>query len=104
LLVVVTSLLATLGMSLSATIINVAVPEIMGTFGVGQDQAQWLATAYFAAMTTGMLVCDWSLRTFGQRDTFIAVIVIFILGSVIGGTGSSFAVVAAGRAVQGFAG
>ena len=35
-------------MVLSATIVNVAVPEVMGAFGVGQDQAQWMATAFFA--------------------------------------------------------
>lgn len=103
-LVVVTSLLSTLGMALSATIVNVAVPDIMGTFGVGQDQAQWLATAFFAAMTAGMLVCDWSLRSFGQRDTFIVVILIFIAGSAIGGTASTFGIVVTGRTIQGFAG
>jgi len=25
------------------------VPDIMGAFGVGQDQAQWMATGFFAA-------------------------------------------------------
>ena len=53
-LVVATCLIETLAVALSATIINVAVPEIMGTFGVGGDQAQWMATAFFAAMTTGL--------------------------------------------------
>ena len=36
---------------LATTIINVAIPSIMGAFGVGQDQAQWLATSNLAAAT-----------------------------------------------------
>ena len=34
-----------------ATIITVAVPSIMGSFGVGQDKAQLMATGFYVAMT-----------------------------------------------------
>ena len=37
-------------MVLSSTIANVAVPTVMGAFGVGQGQAQWLATGFVAMM------------------------------------------------------
>ena len=102
-LVVGTCLIETLAVSLSATIINVAVPEIMGTFGVGGDQAQWMATAFFAAMTTGMLASDWLTRTFGQRYSFVGAILVFIAASVIGGTAPSFGIIVLARTVQGMA-
>lgn len=102
-LVVGTCLIETLAVALSATIINVAVPEIMGTFGVGGDQAQWMATAFFAAMTTGMLASDWLTRSFGQRNVFVGGILLFLAASVIGGTAPSFGVIVLARTLQGVA-
>jgi EmrB/QacA subfamily drug resistance transporter len=102
-LVVITCLIETLAVALSATIINVAVPEIMGTFGVGGDQAQWMATSFFAAMTAGMLASDWIARSFGQRNAFIGGILLFLAASVIGGTAPNFGVIVLGRTIQGLA-
>ncbi|MBE9539888.1 MAG: hypothetical protein IMF06_12445, partial [Proteobacteria bacterium] len=50
---------------LASTIINVAVPDIMGAFGIGQDQAQWLATANLAAATVAMLCSAWTVGRIG---------------------------------------
>lgn len=102
-LIVGTCLIETLAVSLSATIINVAVPEIMGTFGVGGDQAQWMATAFFAAMTTGMLASDWLTRSFGQRNAFVGGILMFLAASVIGGTAPGFDIIVLARTLQGLA-
>lgn len=102
-LVVTASLSSSLALALSATITNVAVPDIMGTFGVGQDQAQWMATAFFAAMTAGMLLSDWLARRFGARDIFIAMMALFFIGSIIGGTAQAYGSVVLGRTIQGLA-
>jgi len=102
-LVVTASLSSSLALALSATITNVAVPDIMGTFGVGQDQAQWMATAFFAAMTAGMLLSDWLARRFGARHIFIAMMLLFFVGSIIGGTAQTYGSVVLGRTVQGLA-
>ncbi|MEH6754486.1 MAG: DHA2 family efflux MFS transporter permease subunit [Alphaproteobacteria bacterium] len=102
-LVVTVSLSSSLALSLSGTITNVAVPDIMGSFGVGQDQAQWMATAFFAAMTAAMLLSDWLTRAFGMRSVFIIMMVLFFAGSVAGGTAQTYGIVVLGRAVQGFA-
>jgi len=45
----VTVMVGTIAMVLSATIVNVALPDIMGEFGMGQDQGQWLSTAFLAS-------------------------------------------------------
>ena len=39
-------ILGTLTTALSTTIVNVAIPDIMGAFGVGQDMGQWMSTAF----------------------------------------------------------
>ena len=54
--VITTTLMGTITVVLSSTIVNVALPDIMGAFGIGQDQAQWMSTGFLAAMTASMLV------------------------------------------------
>ena len=46
-------MLGAMTMVLSATMVNVAVPSIMGAYGVGQDMAQWAATV--AKTSTALL-------------------------------------------------
>ncbi|MSO81036.1 MAG: DHA2 family efflux MFS transporter permease subunit [Alphaproteobacteria bacterium] len=102
-LVVIAALLASLDGGAAVTIVNVAVPNIMGTFGVGQDQAQYLATSFLATMTVGMLLTDWLVRAFGQRDVYLVSVAIFSAGCVVGGMADSFIVVVLGRCLQGVA-
>ena len=96
------SLMSSMALALSSTIVNVAVPDIMGAFGVGQDLVQWMATAFFATMTAGMLVSSWAIRSFGQRQVFVGMMGLFIASSVIGGTALEFNIVILARAIQGF--
>ncbi|MEL7399140.1 MAG: hypothetical protein AAFN68_01065, partial [Pseudomonadota bacterium] len=50
---------------LMSTIINVAIPDIMGAFGVDQSDAQWLSTGFLASSTISMLVSSWVINRFG---------------------------------------
>ena len=58
-LATVTAMVGAISMVLSSTIVNVAFPNIMGEFGIGQDRAQWISTGFLAAMTVFMLVNSW---------------------------------------------
>jgi len=53
------------------TIVTVAVPNVMGAFGIGQDKAQLMATGFYIAMTTSQLVCAWLIFSIGHYFTFI---------------------------------
>src|SRR6185503_51695 len=75
-----------IGTMLAATIVNVALPAIIGAFGLGQDQAQWLSTAFLTSSTGFMLLNTWAVASFGMRASFIAAMCVFIAGSVIGAT------------------
>ncbi|MCZ6593260.1 MAG: MFS transporter, partial [Alphaproteobacteria bacterium] len=103
LLIIATALTPSITLSTGMTIANVAVPDIMGAFGVGQDQAQWMATGFFAAMTTGMLVSSWAIRSFGQRHVFVTMMGVFVAASVLGGTAQEYEMIILARAIQGFA-
>ena len=84
-LVTATVMMGTIATILTATIVNVALPDIMGAFGMGQDKAQLLSTGFLAAMTGTMLLNAWMVDTLGQRATFMLAITIFIAASIMGG-------------------
>ena len=76
-LVAFAGMLGVISMVLSITIVNVAVPSVMGAYGIGQDLAQWMATAFIATMTISQLLNNWLVEAFGQRLTFLIIIVVF---------------------------
>ena len=98
-----TCLAGAFAMVLSATVVNVAVPKIMGAFGVGQDQAQWMATAFLATMTASQLLNAWMIASLGYRAAFIMTLGIFTAGSVVCAAAASIEMLIAGRIMQGFA-
>lgn len=88
---------------LSATIVNVAMPDIMGEFGMGQDQVQWLSTAFLASMTATMLTTAWALATFGAKKAYLASLAAFTAGSLLGGFSPNEESLIVARAIQGAA-
>ncbi len=96
-------MLGTIATTATATIVNVAMGDIMGAFGLGQDQIQWLSTGFLAAMTATMLITAWSLERFGYRASFIGALIVFIGGCVLGAASASGAEVILARVLQGAA-
>ena len=103
LLLTVAGMTAAFTMVLTGTIVNVAVPDVMGAFGVGQDQAQLLSTAYVATMTASQLLNAWFVQTFGQRLAFCAILIVFGIGGLICALAPTLDLIIFGRVVQGFA-
>ena len=89
-------------MVLGGTIVNVAIPDVMGTFGVGQDTAQFLSTGYITAMTASQLLAAWFIAVFGRRASFSMVMMVFIIAGLACALSPSIEVLIAGRVVQGF--
>lgn len=102
-LVTFTGIVAAFTMVLSGTIVNVAVPDVMGAFGVGQDKAQFLSTAYIATMTASQLLNAWVISVFGRRLAFSLVLTIFVIGSLVCTASPNIDLVIVGRVMQGFA-
>ena len=86
---------------LSGTIINVAIPNIMGAFGISQTDAQWLSTANLTASTVAMLASSWMLRRIGMRDTVLVAMLLFLAGSLFGGMAGNTDVMIFSRILQG---
>ncbi|MEE9317636.1 MAG: MFS transporter, partial [Rhodospirillales bacterium] len=96
-LVTIAGLLGAMSMILSATMVNVAVPSIMGAYGVGQDMAQWASTAFLATMVASQLLNTWMVNAFGQRLAFSITLVVFTLGAVICAASPTIEVLIIGR-------
>lgn len=102
-LAMMTIMLANVATLVTGTIINVAIPVIMGAFGIGQDQAQWLATAFLASSTVTMLMSAWVIQAIGMRHTVVYSMVLFLAGSVLGGSSPNPDLLIVARILQGAA-
>jgi len=99
--VTLTAMIGNIALIFSSTIVNVAIPQIMGTFGVGQDKAQWLSTGFLVTMTVSMLLNSWATTTFGRRNTYMLAMAVFVFGSVLGGMSPTFDMLIFARLLQG---
>ncbi len=102
-LVTVAGMAGAISMVLSSTIANVAVPTVMGAFGVGQDQAQWLATGFVATMVASQLLSAWFARALGVRGAYMAVNTVFFAGTAVCYFSPNIHMLVLGRVLQGFA-
>lgn len=94
-------LTGSLSTMLAATTVNVALPAIIGAFGLGQDQAQWMSTAFLASSTIAMLANAWAMHTYGPRATYVAGMCLFVVGSLLGSVSTSLEMLILSRALQG---
>lgn len=101
-LVTVSGMVGVVAMVLAMTTVNVAVPDVMGAFGIGQDKAQWMSSAYMATMTAGMLLNAWFANIAGERRVFISALAVFSFGAVLGGSAPNEDVLIFARVMQGF--
>ncbi|MBT5664930.1 MAG: DHA2 family efflux MFS transporter permease subunit [Rhodospirillaceae bacterium] len=101
-LVTITGLLAFFTMVFSSTMVNVAIPHVMGAFGVGQDKAQFLSTAFLATTVTSLLLNTWFIAKIGRRSAFTVSLMLFFLGSAICMFGPTLDWIIFGRVLQGF--
>ncbi|MFQ5765799.1 MAG: MFS transporter, partial [Rhodospirillales bacterium] len=101
-LVTIGGLIGAMSMILSATMVNVAVPSIMGAFGVGQDLAQWASTAFLATMVASQLLNAWMVSALGPRLAYSMTLVVFTAGAFICAASPTIEVLIVGRILQGF--
>ncbi|GAB3672473.1 DHA2 family efflux MFS transporter permease subunit [Salinisphaera aquimarina] len=101
LLVTLTVLLGLVALGMSITIVNVATPYIKGAFGMSADQVQWLSTGFLAATTVSLLISPWLISAFGQRATYVGLLMVFIAASFIGGLSTGMGTLIVARILQG---
>lgn len=95
---------ATLLEIIDTTIVNVALPNIQGNFGVAVDQGAWIVTGYIIANVIVIPITPWLAARFGRRQYFVASIVIFTIASLMCALAPSFGALVFWRIVQGLGG
>lgn len=92
-----------LGMLLAAlnqTIVATALPKIVADLG-GVSHYSWVFSAYMLASTVTVPIYGKLSDIYGRRRFFVAGIVIFMAGAVLGGTAGSMTQLVIARGVQG---
>ena len=95
---------ATLLEIIDTTIVNVALPNIQGNFGVAVDQGAWIVTGYIIANVVVIPITPWLAARFGRRQYFFASIVMFTIASLMCGLAGSFGQLVFWRIMQGIGG
>jgi DHA2 family multidrug resistance protein len=87
---------------LDATIVNVGLPKIMASFGVGLDKIEWVVTAYMLAMAVALPTSGWLADKFGYKRLYFLGLFLFTLGSMLCGRSSDENMLIISRIIQGF--
>jgi DHA2 family multidrug resistance protein len=86
---------------LDITIVNVALPQIMASFGVTVDKIQWVLTAYMLTMAIMMPSVGWLSARIGNKALFIVSLVVFTVSSALSGMSWNEDALIVFRALQG---
>jgi EmrB/QacA subfamily drug resistance transporter len=91
-------------LALDYTIVFVALPTIASSLGFSANTLQWVVSAY-ALIYGGLLLIGGKLSdVFGQRRMFIVAMMLFGLGSLLGGLAHSQVLLILARGLQGLGG
>lgn len=93
----------TFPMVLSLTMINVALPDIMLTLGMGLDQAQLLSSTSLLAATSATLLAPYLWRRLGARHTVRLALAMFSAASLVAAFAATPEMMIVGRVLQGAA-
>jgi EmrB/QacA subfamily drug resistance transporter len=100
-LAVVVIAVAQLMVALDATIVNIALPSAQHSIGFDDGDRQWVVTAYTLSFAGLLLLGGRIADNLGRRRAFLTGLVGFAASSALAGTATTFAVLVAGRALQG---
>lgn len=86
------------------SVVNVALPHMMGTFGENLSSITWVATCYSIAEIILVGMTSWWSALLGRKRLYLVSFAIFTVGSVLAGTASTFPEMLVFRVIQGIGG
>ncbi|HUY04156.1 MAG TPA: MFS transporter, partial [Rhodocyclaceae bacterium] len=103
-LIAVTVTLASVLELLDTSIVNVAIPHMMGTLGATLDEIAWVSTGYVVANVIVLPISGWLANYIGRRNYFALSILLFTFASFLCGNSSTLESLVFWRIVQGLGG
>jgi DHA2 family multidrug resistance protein len=89
---------------IDTSIVNVAIPHMMGNLGATLDQIAWVSTGYIVANVIVLPITGWLSSLLGRRRYFAGSIALFTVASFFCGNAHTLPELVAWRIVQGLGG
>lgn len=96
--------LAALMQVIDSSIVNVALPDMMGNLGASLDEIAWVSTGYILASVIIIPLTGWLGEFFGRKRYFVGSIVLFTVSSFLCGASHSLSALVFWRIIQGLGG
>jgi MFS transporter, DHA2 family, multidrug resistance protein len=94
-------LLAVLMVILDMTVVNVALPHMMGALGATPDQITWVITSYIVAEAIVIPTSGFLAARFGRKPVVIVSVIGFVIASMLCGQATTLAQMVCFRLLQG---
>lgn len=102
--IIATAVLASLLEIIDTSIVNVAIPTMMGNLGATQEDVSWVVIGYIIANAIVLPLSAWLAGQFGRRKYYITCILLFTAASVACGLSPNLTTLVVMRVFQGLAG
>lgn len=89
---------------LDTSIVNVALPYMMSTFGVDREQIEWVATGYMLTSAAVMPLVGWMAGRLNYKALYLGCLALFTVGSVACAFSWSYSSLIAFRVLQALGG
>jgi DHA2 family multidrug resistance protein len=96
--------LASMMQVIDSSIVNVALPDMMGNLGATLDEIAWVSTGYILATVIVIPLTGWLGGMFGRKRYFVGSIILFTVSSFFCGAAHSLGMLIFWRVVQGIGG
>src|SRR5436309_3997150 len=103
-IIAITVTLASIMELIDTSIVNVAIPHMMGNLGATLDQIAWVSTGYIVANVIVLPITGWLSAVFGRRRYFAGSIALFTIASFFCGNSHSLVELVFWRVLQGLGG
>lgn len=103
-LIAASVMLGTFMSVMDVTVVNVAMPHMMGTFGSDLLTITWVSTAYSIAEIIMVTMSSWWSTLLGRKRFFMLSMVLFLVGSFMAGASRTLTQMIVSRVLQGIGG
>jgi DHA2 family multidrug resistance protein len=103
-LIALAVVLAALMQVIDSSIVNVALPDMMGNLGANLDEIAWVSTGYILASVIVIPLTGFFGDLFGRKRYFVGSIIVFTTASFFCGAAHSLVALVVWRIIQGIGG
>jgi DHA2 family multidrug resistance protein len=93
-------MVGTFTIMLNSSIVNIALPQMMSSFGVNRNQIEWVSTGFMLSSAVAMPLVGWIVGRIGSKALYLISLCIFSLGTVACAVSWNYDAMIVSRAIQ----